>query len=69
MIKPIPPNQPTPRIPREVVAACREVGRTTEELLAWAVRDNEVVLILASGAKLRVRRQDPGTHPAKRRKA
>lgn len=62
-------TQPTPKIPREVASACQVAGRDPQELLAWAVRDSEVVLILASGAKLRVRRQDAGTHPAKRRAA
>ena len=69
MNKPISPIQPTPRIPREVAAACQEVGRAPEDLLAWAVRENEVVLILSSGAKLRVRRQDSAPRAAKRRTA
>jgi hypothetical protein len=49
-----------PKIPREVAAACVTIGKRTEDLLAWAVRDREVVLILNNGAKIRVQRPVEG---------
>jgi hypothetical protein len=56
----MPAIHPTPKIPREVAAACAAIGKRTEDLLAWAVRDREVVLILNSGAKVRVKRPVDG---------
>lgn len=63
-MKTIPSSQPEVRYPREVLAACLTLGKNPNELLAWSVRENEVVLILANGAKLRVKR-----HPDERRAA
>lgn len=62
-------TSPQPRYPREVLAACLTLGKDPKELLAWSVRETEVVLILANGAKLRVRRKPTASSKPARRDA
>jgi hypothetical protein len=54
--------------PPELLDACKVWQTAPESLLAWAVTDRDVQLVLGSGQKVRVHLAGPWSEKARRKK-